>query len=454
MTQTDIAVVGAGPAGLGAAIAARRQGARVLVVDAFAAPGGQYWMQPASPGNAQAREGAARIGEARSLGVDFLTGAELWAAWPGFRLGCVVDGAGREVRAKSLVIATGAHDRPVAFPGWTLPGVMTPGAAQRLLKLDGTSPGRRVVLAGSGPFLLVVAGQLRAAGVEVAALVEAARPGRSLLRALAFPERFPEMAALLRGVAGLPVRFGAVVAAAQGQDRVERVALARWPGLAPAGTVEDVDALLVGYGFRPQVDLSTLLGCRHAHDAAKGGWHVVADPLTGATSVAGVFAAGEVTGVAGARPAWLGGLAAGSAAAASLGFGAAVAPAGLTRARRFAAWLGAVWPPARGLGALAGDATILCRCEDVTRADLLAAVADGASTAAAVKMWTRCGMGPCQGRICGAPLADALEQAAGLDPAAVGRNEARIPLRPVPVEVVAEVAGRLPDGVPALSSQG
>lgn len=440
--ETDVAVVGGGPAGLGAAIAARRQGARVILLDASPQPGGQYWMQPSAPSTAaQVREGAARIAEARAAGVTVVTGAEVWAAWPDRRLSYVANGDGGEIQARAIVVATGTHDRPAAFPGWTLPGVMTPGAAQRLLKLHGTPPGRRVVLAGSGPFLLVVAAQLRAAGIEVAALVEAAQPTARLLAACRFPSRLAEMARLVRGLRGIPRRFGSLVVAAEGTQQVERVYLAPCRGNGRIDRerteiLDGIDALLVGYGFRPRTDLATLLGCRHAYDAARGGWHVAADPASGATSVAGVFAAGEVTGIGGARPAWLGGLAAGSAAAASLGFGRAVIPSGLGRARRFAAWVGSIWPPTLGLGALADDDTILCRCEDVTVGTVASAIADGARTGAAVKMWTRCGMGRCQGRICAAPLADLLQHRAGIDPPGAGCNEARIPLCPVPLDAV------------------
>jgi NADPH-dependent 2,4-dienoyl-CoA reductase/sulfur reductase-like enzyme len=440
--ETEIAVIGAGPAGLAAASAAARAGARVTMLDAFPDPGGQYWMQApgGGPASAQMAEGARAIAAARAAGAELLTGTELFAAYPGFRLFAAGEGAPLAIAARVLVVASGAHDRVVAFPGWTLPGVMTAGAGQRLAKLHGVLPGSRIVLAGSGPFLLAVAESLIAKGAEIAALIEARRPSPALARHLArHPERWGEMARLLsaarRGVRRIV--FGRIVVAARGRDRVEAVRVAASPG-APAEEIDGIDALLVGYGFQPAIDATALLGCEHRFDETLGGWHVVADPGTGRTSVPDVYAAGEVLGVAGARPALLSGEIAGLSAAAALGRAVdmarlAACRQALARARAFGHGLGRLFAPPPDLERLAADDTIVCRCEEVRAGEIRAACAAGAASAYAAKIWTRAGMGRCQGRICRMSLTRLVAASTGRGLEAVGFNRPRVPLRPVPL---------------------
>jgi NADPH-dependent 2,4-dienoyl-CoA reductase/sulfur reductase-like enzyme len=443
--ETGIAVIGAGPAGLAAATAAARAGARVTVLDAFPDPGGQYWMQAPGtpPASLQMADGARAIAVARAAGVEILTGTELFAAYPGFRLFAAGEGGAVAIAARALVVASGAHDRVVAFPGWTLPGVMTAGAGQRLAKLHGVLPGRRIVLAGSGAFLLAVAESLLAKGAEIAALVEARRPSAALARHLAsHPERWRETARLVatarRGARRIV--FGRIVVAAGGQDRVESVRLAAAPG-GPAEEIDGIDALLVGYGFQPAIDTTAMLGCDHRFDDALGGWHVAADPATGLTSVAGLYAAGEVLGVAGARPALLSGEIAGLSAAAALGRAVdrarlAACRRALVRARAFGHGLGRLFAPPPGLERLADDDTIVCRCEEVRAGEIRAACAAGAGSAYAAKIWTRAGMGRCQGRICRMSLTRLVAAETGRGLEAVGFNRPRVPLRPVPLTAV------------------
>jgi D-hydroxyproline dehydrogenase subunit alpha len=456
--EPDIAVIGAGPAGLAAALAARRAGARVLAIDAFAEPGGQYYMQPpatapAPPPAPQAEEGRRAIAAARAAGVEFLVGSEIFAAYPGFRL----HGAGAagpvSIGCRSLIVATGAQDRTVAFPGWTLPGVMTPGAGQRLAKLNGVLPGRRIVIAGSGPFLFAVADSLIAKGANIVALVEARRPAWPLgLHLARHPERWREAWRLVRTVRAKVGRmiFGQLVVEATGRGRVEAVRIAASRD-APGEAIDGIDALLVGYGFQPAIEFTALLGCDHRFDDALGGWHVAADPASGLTSVAGVYAAGEALGVAGARPAVLSGTLAGLASARSLGFAvdagalADLAPA-LARARRFGHGLGRLFAPPAALDALADDRTIVCRCEEVRAGEIRAACADGAGSSYGAKLWTRAGMGRCQGRICRMSLARLVARETGRSLEEVGFNRPRVPVRPVPLDdVLAAMADGRPD---------
>ncbi len=462
--SADIVVIGAGPAGIGAALEAASTGAEVHVIDGFGRPGGQYWMQP-PPGPMaqlhQVREGAAQIDALLGAGVTLHAGTEVWSVLPGWRvLARRADGESLDLSARALIVCSGAHDRVVPFPGWTLPGVMTAGGGQRFAKLAGRAPGARVVVAGTGVFLWAVAASVLKAGGKLVAVAEARRDRLGLLRLLAgFPERWPEAlrlaAPLLR--ARVPLLLGHAVSAAEGEERLRAVRLAELRAGAPAGSAGaetrlEADALLVGHGFRPQIEITALLGCAHAYEAGRGGWHCVADPQSGRTSLEGVFAAGEVTGVAGARPALLRGRLAGLAACEGMGLG----PAGLARRRRaltralgraqaFADGLSRLFPAPSELASMVRPETIVCRCEEVTWQDLRSALDDGADSLYGAKLWTRAGMGRCQGRLCGDAIAALASRALGRDPAALGFNAPRFPLRPVPLELVAETLSEEPD---------
>ena len=325
--HVDVAIVGAGPAGLAAAVAARASGASVVVVDEYAAAGGQIWRRRFDGSGPLPAEARARIAAFEGSGATLLAGRTVWGvpepgvlflADSGSGSGSgggdsgSGDGPGRVV-ARAIVLATGAYDRPVAFPGWTLPGVMTAGGAQALAKGQGVLPGRRVLLAGAGPFLLPVAAQLAAGGAELVAVVEATRRREWLAagrRMAAYPDRLAEY---LRYRMKVPkVVWGHVIVRAQGDQRVRRATIARadseW---APAGRERsfEVDAVCTAYGFTPSVELARALGCELGADGVAHGEDM-------ATSVPGVFVAGEAAGVGGAELALVEGELAGWAAAA------------------------------------------------------------------------------------------------------------------------------------------
>jgi len=413
--EADVAVVGAGPGGLAAAVAAARGGASVLLLDAAPLVGGQVW---------RARRGVLADEAARALdalgaaGGRVLAGTRVAFALP--ERGLLVDGpeGGRVVRWRRLVLATGARERLLPFPGWTRPGVFGAGGLQALVKGGWPIAGRRVVVAGTGPLLLAAAATLRREGARVVALVEEASPAR--LRAFAFallrhPGKAAQAVGLVRALAGVPRLQGARVVSADGQGgsaAEEGAALRRVVVRTSAGDLPiDCDALAASWGLVPQTELAQALGCALA---PRFGAPAIAVDARQRTSLEGVFAVGECTGVAGARAAALTGTAAGSAAAAELR--GTVPPAAhesaLARELHFA---GAV---ARAFGVppgwrerLAGD-TLVCRCEDV-RWDALR----GEPDLRAAKLATRCGMGHCQGRLCH----DALAQIIGAD---------RLPARP------------------------
>jgi NADPH-dependent 2,4-dienoyl-CoA reductase/sulfur reductase-like enzyme len=401
---THVVIVGAGPAGLSAAEHALDAGAEVTVLDQSDAPGGQYHRAP--PGAPH------RFGPVLSR-CTWWPESTVWAL-DGRRVHVLrgpADGTNRArhtLEPDALVLATGAHDRVLPFPGWQLPGVFTAGAAQALAKGERVAVGRRVLVAGAGPFLLPVAESLLAVGAEVAAVLEA-NPVRTVLkgwswRSAADVGRMNELVSYGATLARhrVPYRTGRAVVEARGDDRVREAVTARvradWSVIPGTERTYEVDALCVGHGFTGQPELAVAAGC-----LLDGGFvRVGADQRT---SVAGVFAAGEVTGIGGAVAAAAEGAVAGWAAAGRTPSRALVRKRDRARgfARRLAAAhpIGAAWP-----GWLHDD-TIVCRCEEATYGDLKSAVALPATPGPhALKLGTRAGLGPCQGRMCGPAVAE------------------------------------------------
>lgn len=457
----DLLVVGAGPAGLSAARIAALSGLSVLVADERGKAGGQYFKQPGAGFvvdrqriDAQTREGRALIAAAEAAGVRFLAGATLWAAYrdpEGAPVACLAAGShALEIRPRRLVLAMGAYERPWPVPGWTLPGVITSGAAQTLLRAYASAPGQRVLVAGNGPLNVQVAAELTTAGVEVVALAEAApAPGLSRAADLARMARAApglvrdglRMTLALRRH-GVPVLNGHVVTRLDGRERVESVELAR---LRADGTIDaaatrrfDVDAVALGYGFLPQAEAARALGCATSTDA-RGGTVVDRDDA-GATSVPRVRVVGDGGGLGGARIALAQGVLAGAAVCAELGREVTAdvvkaARAELARHRRFQAALWRVYAvPA--FPAPAPEA-MLCRCESVGAGRVDALVDGGAHDLAAVKRASRAGMGACAGRYC-----TALIEARLGGPAAPAGFAPRAPFKPVTIGAIASLARR------------
>ena len=451
MATTDLAVVGAGPAGLAAAIAAAQAGARVTLVDEYARPGGQYLKGAHRSADlpralATERKGHALLDQLSGLDIELRTETLVWGI-EGLRLALCHSGELDWLEAGAVIVATGARELVVPFPGWTLPGVMTLGAAQVLAKEHGVAPGRRVLLAGTGPLLLPVVNQLTRLGAEVVAILEATWPGAWVAHA---PALWGNWDRLLEGwyylnrlrQAGAPYRFGRTVIRAIGENELQAVIVARLdrqgrPVLGSEETVS-VDTLCLGFGFLPNVELTQLAGCAHEFDVMRGGWVTQVNEQM-ETSQAGLFAAGETAGVAGASAAMLEGRIAGLAAAHRLGYVRREELAGdLDRARpirrrlrRFGAMLNTLFSPPPGLDSITTDDTIICRCEDITAGQVRAVVKQGAGELDALKTWTRVGQGPCQGRTCGPLLARWVARGTGCSMQDAGHFHTRPPLKPL-----------------------
>jgi NADPH-dependent 2,4-dienoyl-CoA reductase/sulfur reductase-like enzyme len=460
LMEVELAIVGAGPAGLAAAAAAADAGCRVVLIDAYARPGGQYFRQTPREFDAQVPEALHHdFGVARRLfarldaapGVEIVSGGSVWAAEPlddGATLYIGATSGSRALRARAVVLASGAHDRVLPFPGWDLPGVLTVGGAQALVKGQRVLPGRRVLLSGSGPFLLPVAAGLAEAGARVVGVCEATTPrhwAHYIPRAWGHLDKLAEGAAYMRELRRhrVPLRFGQAAIRAQGEGHVESVTVARLaPDWTPIPGSEErlvVDVLAIGYGFVPAVELAVSLGCALRYDALQGG-HVVRHDGEMRSSRDGVFVAGEITGIGGAAVALPQGALAGLAAARYLGrLSAGEAPArmalqraALRRAQHFADTLNHVFVSRPGWLNWTTPDTVVCRCEEVTRSRIEAAVANfGARDMKAIKAVTRCGMGLCQGRICGPAVAALTAHYGGRDAGALGSFSGRTIVSPL-----------------------
>jgi NADPH-dependent 2,4-dienoyl-CoA reductase/sulfur reductase-like enzyme len=436
----EILVIGAGPAGLHAALSAARRGAQVVVVDERAALGGQYFKQPGGHFEVddekidhQYREGRQLIHALENAGVQFRLGTRVWGATPGAQVYATSVDRRLVLRARSLILASGAYERGVPFPGWTLPGVMTTGAAQTLLRSYLIAAGSRILVSGNGPLNLQVAAELTRAHVDVVAVAETAslwRPSNAghLARMMAAApaygrEGLAYVADLFR--AKVPILARSAIVEARGEGRVEVAVVAKLDqtGHAIAGTEKtfDVDSVSLGFGFIASSELARSLGCAHHVDDASGSVVVDRD-RSGRTSVEGVWVIGDGASVMGAQVAQSVGKLAGADAArfvtASEGAAdsreTARAVRILTRQERFQRSLWRQFSGPRLVDQLATPSTIICRCEEVTLAEIDASLQSWLGSAGSLKRVTRAGMGKCQGRYCSPILTELAARATGV----------------------------------------
>jgi NADPH-dependent 2,4-dienoyl-CoA reductase/sulfur reductase-like enzyme len=394
MARFDVLVIGAGPAGLAAAHAAASLGQQVGIVDDNPFAGGQIW-----------RGGPERQADPRAqmlwhelqaaANVRFMQQSRvLYTPAPGQLLIQMQTAGAVVLRYGRLVLATGARELLLPFPGWTLPGVTGAGGLQALAKGGYPLEGKRVVIAGSGPLLLAVAATLKEKGATIAAIIEQAplpRLARFAFGLLATPSKITQALQLASRLRDVPYLKNAFVRAAQPSPFSEGLqSVLIQQGSDPANTrTIDCDYLACGYGLLPNLELAMALGCTVTH--------AVQVDLHQQTSIPGVYCAGEGTGIGGVDLALAEGRIAGLAAAGSSDT-AAMSALHAERARwqRFARRLARAFALRPELRSLSADDTIVCRCEDVCHGELRQH-----HSWRSAKLHTRCGMGPCQGRICG-----------------------------------------------------
>lgn len=452
--QPDILIVGAGAGGLSAAVSAGRAGASVVILDERKVSGGQYFKQP-SAGlallDSQQAQGADLLAAARDSGARLYEGIEIWGAFSGPAL-FATSAAGDSLilRPRKLIVATGAYERPHMVPGWTLPGVMTTGAAQTLWRSYRSLPGKRIAVCGSGPLNLQVALELARGGAEVCLVAEAAAaPLRHPLAALAL--LFADLRLSLSGLAHLwglykhrvPVTYNAQLRnIAQGPGDSLRATF----DCAGGSRTFELDALCMNNGFEPQNEILRLLGAEMQFDPTFGHLRCVRDS-TMLSTVEDVYAVGDCCGLGGAPAAAAEGTIAGIMAASTCGYSTeGVAPdseqvvtaarRSLDIARHFQSRLWTLHTPTPSPTEAIAEDTILCRCEEVTAGEFCASLNAGARHIGDLKNTLRVGMGSCQGRYCAPAAARMVAAANGKLLSDHSYFAPRVPIKPVSVDAL------------------
>lgn len=447
----DLAIIGAGPAGLAAAVSAANAGLKVVVLDEQPVPGGQIYRNIETVT-------ATRAQHLKWLGPDYAAGLELvrrfhrtaveyfpctqvWQVGHDGRVFYRRNGAAGMVTAKKTLIATGAMERPLPVPGWTLPGVLSCGAAQTLLKANGFVPEGRFVLAGCGPLLLLLTAQLIRAGVRPAALLEtsfspwAALP--HLPGMLATPGYLAKGWSLLREIraSGIPFHRGVQRLAIHGPERAREIEYQ----INGRTHRQAVDLVFLHQGVVPNGNLALSTDITHRWDVLQQCLHPVLDAW-GRSSGTSISIAGDAGGIVGAVGAAAMGEVAGLAAAAdlgridalTLGKRAAAARRLLARHRTARPFLDALYRPQQQWVAPVDADTLICRCEEIRAGDVrrLLKLHDCPGPNQ-LKSFMRCGMGPCQGRLCGLTAVELIAEVRGVSPADVGYFRIRAPVKPV-----------------------
>ena len=460
----DLLVIGGGPAGLSAALKSSKHGVKTAIIEERITLGGQIFK----------RLGVGFKGpSAASLGKDYARGAELISAieksnvevFDSTQVVSIEDSivytthpifGTRAFKYKNLIIAPGAYDRPVVFPGWTLPGVMTAGAVQTLVKTQQLSPGKKILFAGSGPLALAFSAQLLELGAPVCKVLESSHPPRlsELLRLTAslsgnwnlISDAIRYRSILLKK--SIPFKYRRLVVKAEGQGRVESVTHCKvdqeWRPIKGTEEVESVDLLCVGYGFFPSHEIFRFLGCSFVYDENQGGFKVEKDQW-GETSVPGIFAAGDGTGVTGSYSAIAQGALAGLKVAflhgnlneLQLRDLANSYIRELSNRNRFQKALNHMFDVRPGIYELADDQTIVCRCESVKKSGI-DSVIESTSDISVVKAYTRAGMGLCQGRNCQRQIAAMISKRHALPFSEIPFATPRFPFKPVEIGLIAD----------------
>ncbi|MGH8417766.1 MAG: NAD(P)/FAD-dependent oxidoreductase [Pseudomonas sp.] len=455
LLNIDVAVIGAGAAGMSAAVALAGLGLQVVLLDEQGSPGGQIYrgitLAPLSRRDMLGPDYAHGNTLAQALAastVRYEKGAAVWQVTRDHQVSYLRDGRLQTVQAKAVLLATGAMERPFPIPGWTLPGVMSAGAAQILLKSSGLAPSEPVVLAGCGPLLYLLGWQYLRAGVTIKALVDTTRPEDywrarrhlfAALRAWPYLRKGLELMRSLRR-AGIAHYTGAEQLAVEGSDAASALTFSVGGKTRRVAT----RCVLLHQGVVPNIQFSQSLRARHRWDEDQLCFSPVIDAW-GELDVPGIYVAGDGAGIGGAQAAALQGELAALGIAARLGLlsdaererHAAPLRTGLEANLRIRPFLDAVYQ-AREENRIPADEVMVCRCEEVTAGELRKFVALGCAGPNQAKSFGRCGMGPCQGRMCGLTVTEVIAKARGVSAAEVGYYRIRPPIKPI---TLGELAG-------------
>jgi len=465
----DVVIIGGGPAGISAATTTAEQGASVILVDDSKSLGGHFYK--ALPDDFDGlypmhdekniQEFQARALKLDSCQAEILDQSRVWGIFKetdsSFRIYAEnPEHSAVSIAGQVVILAPGVYDRPLPFPGWELPGVITPGAAQMALKKQALLPGKRILVSGTGPLQMIVAAALAEEGAEVIALLDTSGVFDGMRYAPgAFGSLKGKLAEAFHGVRILarkrvPILFRHAVFQALGNPLtgVEGVIIGKvnsdgYPINGTERTLE-VDTICCAYGFLPSIALTLHLGCEHVYDSNLGAnipWHN--EHMQ--TSLPGVFVAGDVTGVGGKSLADLQGSLAGITALEQLDFLTTEAAnqqriqlgAAVRREQRFSRWLWNRYRFREGLLDLANDDTLICRCENVTAGDIKQSLNHGGRDLYGVKLRTRLGMGSCQGRYCMMNTALLIAQETGSPVDKIGVHSVRPPLTPTMLKNIA-----------------
>jgi hypothetical protein len=446
----ELVVIGGGPAGLAAAALAAKAGVQTVLFDENPGVGGQIYRGiGTTPVHDRAVlgedywAGAALASEAKASGATLVTGATVWSLDPNRLVGVSIAGQARLIQAERVIVATGSMERPFPIPGWTLPGVMTAGAAQTALKAQGLVPTGRTIMAGCGPLLWLLAAQLLRAGARIEAILDTTPRLNWLKAAMHLPDfalspYWAKGLALLREVkAKVPV-IAAHRVEAHGKDRLSEVVFATGAGERRM----KADLLLLHQGVVPNVNLAMAAGVAHRWNARQLCFEPVVDADFG-TSVPGIAVAGDGAGIAGGTAAAERGRIAALAVVQALKPGASglnvqMLRQALAREEMGRAFLDTLYQPAPSFRRPVGD-TIACRCEEVTAKQVRDTADLGCEGPNQMKAFLRCGMGPCQGRLCGLTITELIAEQRHSTPAAVGYYRLRPPVKPITLAELASL---------------
>jgi NADPH-dependent 2,4-dienoyl-CoA reductase/sulfur reductase-like enzyme len=431
-----------------------------MVIDDQPAPGGQIWRSIELTAKrddilgSSYTEGREIVEAFRASGAVYRPGAQLWQIEPGYRAFVSEDHQARIIDAKAIILATGAQERPAPFPGWTLPGVLTVGAAQILLKSAGQIPASPVWIAGSGPLPLLYAVQLLRAGGQVAGFLDTAPPAQQWSALRYLPAALGASGELLKGLEWLRTLRKSGVSMVKGvaeieADGAERLEALRYRTRGGATTSVKADTLLVHEGVVPSIHVPLSLDCQVEWDSAQECYVPVLDAW-GQSSKLNLFVAGDGAGIGGAKAALLRGQIAALGAVMQLGgateevvtMEARPLRRKLRRELAVRPFLDALFRPRPQVFAPANEA-IICRCEEVTAGEIRTLAAIGCPGPNQVKAASRAGMGPCQGRQCGYTVTRILAAVQGRSPAEVGFYHIRPPLKPVTLGELASIHPRV-----------